>query len=246
MSDTPRILRFACIDSTNTEARGRALSGERGPLWLCADRQTAGRGRRGREWTSVDGNLFTTGLYTLEHTPGQAAELSFAAALSAAEVCDSVLGDRERTKLKWPNDVLVDRKKAAGLLLESGDAPGGGLWLAIGVGLNLVSHPEDAERPATDLSEAGGELDRDTALDRLIAAFETWRRRWLDFGFAPIRDAWLARAHGLGEACEARLQGETVKGVFADLAQDGALRLDLAGGGRRYISAGEVYFPDRG
>ena len=145
--------------------------------------------------------------------------------------------------MKWPNDLLVDGRKACGILLESGPAPGGGLWVAVGIGLNLVHHPEDAERPAISLKAAGASLDRETALDHLVDRFETWRERWVTNGFGPVRDGWLVRAHGLGKACEVRLANETLHGTFADLGPDGALRLDLDGGGRRYISAGDVFFP---
>ena len=233
-------------DSTNSLARDRAIAGERGPLWIAARRQTAGRGRRGRAWSGLDGNLFATGLYTLQCEPGRAAELSFAAALAVCAVCDRALGDPQRARVKWPNDVLVDGRKVSGILLESGQAPGGGLWLAVGIGINLAAHPDDAERPATSLAAAtGASLHRETALSLLVEAFEQARQRWLRDGFGPVRDAWLARAHGLGERCEARLEGETVRGVFADLAPDGSLRMDLDNGGRRYISAGDVFFPGR-
>lgn len=231
--------------STNADARLRAGAGERGPLWIAAKRQSAGRGRRGRVWSGLEGNLFATGLYTLQSDPARAAELSFAAALAVADVCDTALRDPVRTRVKWPNDVLVDRRKTAGILLESGQAPGGGLWIAVGIGINLAAHPADAERPAISLAAAGASLTREVALDVLIGAFETWRVRWLRDGFGPVRDSWLARAHGLGERCEARLEGETLTGTFADLGPDGALRLDLDGGGRRYISAGDVFFPGR-
>ncbi len=230
--------------STNAEAREQAEAGNRGPFWIAARRQTSGRGRRGRAWTGLEGNLFTTGLYTLPGDPAQAAELSFLAALAVAEVCDLALEDRARTRVKWPNDVLVDGRKVCGILLESGQAPGGGLWVAVGIGLNLTAHPDDAERPAISIAHAGGSLQREAALDHLIERFEAWRMRWQQQGFGPVRDAWLARAHGLGAPCIARLSNETLSGVFADLGPDGALRLDLDGGGRRYISAGDVFFPE--
>ncbi len=236
-----RVEHLAEIDSTNEEARRRALAGERGPLWLRADVQTAGRGRRGRAWASAGGNLFATGLYTLDEGAREAAQLSFAAALSAAAVADAA-GVAE-ARLKWPNDVLVAGRKVSGLLLESGAAPGGGLWLAVGVGINLASHPEDSERPATNLSAHGERLSPERALAILAEAFDAWLMRWRTEGFAPIRQAWLARAHALGERCQARLDGETVTGVFADLGADGALRLDLADGTRRHIAAGDVFFP---
>jgi len=242
-SAPPRIDWLTETNSTNEDARLRAEAGERGPLWIAAKRQTAGRGRRGRSWLGLEGNLFTTGLYTVQAGPGRAAELSFVAALAVAAVCDHALSDPYRTRLKWPNDVMVDGRKVSGILLESGPAKGGGLWLAIGIGINLAAAPDDVERPATSLASSDQALTPEQALEILIDSFETYRLRWLQDGFGPIRDAWLARAYGLGERCEARLTGETISGTFADLGPDGALRLDLDGGGRRYISAGDVFFP---
>ncbi len=239
-----RIEVFDALDSTNEEAKRRALSGEAGPLWIVARAQTAGRGRRGRAWTSANGNLFTTGLFRLDASPGRAAQLSFAAALAVADLTASVIPS-ELVKLKWPNDVLVAGKKVCGILLESGAHPGGGLWLAVGIGVNLVHHPEDQERPATNLSVHGDAVSPDEAVKRLAERFEHWRTVWARDGFAPIREAWLARAWGLGERCTARLDGETVEGMFADVSDDGSLRLDLNDGRRRLVSAGDVFFPGR-
>ncbi len=219
------------------------MAGERGPLWIAAQRQSAGRGRRGRIWHSLDGNLFASGLYVITRPPAEAAQLSFVAALAVATVCDAALGEAARTRLKWPNDVLVDGRKVAGILLESGAAPAGGLWLAIGIGINLAAAPEEIERPAISLNEAGAALGREAALEVLAAAFEREFQLWLRSGFGAIRDRWLARAHGLGERCIVRLAHETLDGQFGDLGPDGALRLDLASGEHRYISAGEVFFP---
>lgn len=237
-----RIDHYAEIDSTNEEARRRALGGERGPVWIRADRQGAGRGRRGRAWVSEPGNLFITGLYVLDSAASEAARLSFAAALAVADLVEEVAPGLD-PRLKWPNDVLIGGRKVCGILLESGPAPGGGLWLAVGVGVNLAHHPEDSERPATSLAAHGAKADPAHAGERLAHHFDTWLSRWQVSGFAPIRDAWLARAHGLGEKAAARLETETVEGVFVDLMPDGSLRLDLADGTRRLISAGDVFFP---
>lgn len=240
-----RVEHLSQIDSTNEEARRRALAGEAGPLWLHADVQTAGRGRRGRAWISANGNLFATGLFTLDVKSASAAQLSFAAALAVADVARAAGIDPGLLTLKWPNDVLIAGRKSAGILLESGSLPNGRLWLAVGVGINLAHHPEDSERPATDFTEHGGTLGPETAVQVLAESFEAWMVRWREHGFAPIRDAWLARAHGLGDRCTVRLEGETIEGVFADLMSDGTLRLDLADGTRRFISAGDVFFAPR-
>lgn len=236
-----RIEIFDTLDSTNEEAKRRALEGEAGPLWIVALTQSAGRGRRGRAWTSAQGNLFTTGLFCLDTTPGRAAQLSFAAALAVGDVAAEAIGP-EHVRLKWPNDVLVHGRKLAGILLESGSLTSGGLWLAVGIGINLAHHPDDSERPATDLAQYGARLTPERAVERLAQRFDHWRSIWAEQGFAPVRQAWLARAWGLGERCTARLSDESVEGVFADLADDGALRLDLPDGARRFISAGDVFF----
>lgn len=239
----PRIEWLEETGSTNVEARERALGGERGPLWIAARRQTAGRGRRGRVWQSLEGNLFASGLYVIDRPPAQAAQLSFVAALAVASLCDAALGEAARTRLKWPNDVLVDDRKVAGILLESGLAPAGGLWLAIGIGVNLAATPGDIERPAISLKQAGATLEREAGLALLAEAFEREFQLWMRLGFGAIRDRWLSRAHGLGARCVVRLAQETLEGQFGDLGPDGALRLDLASGQHRYISAGEVFFP---
>ncbi|MFP4519374.1 MAG: biotin--[acetyl-CoA-carboxylase] ligase [Oceanicaulis sp.] len=237
-----RIEVFQELDSTNEEAKRRALAGEAGPLWIVAKTQSAGRGRRGRAWTSVGGNLFTTGLYRLNATPAEAANLSFAAALAVGDLACAHL-DADLVRLKWPNDVLVAGRKVSGILLESGAHAEGGLWLAVGIGVNLAHHPADAERPATDFSVHGAQVTPEQAVETLSRRFEHWRLKWAQDGFTRLREAWLARAWGLGERCTVRLDGETLEGVFADLHEDGSLRLDLPGGARRFISAGDVFFP---
>lgn len=237
-----RIEVFDELDSTNEEAKRRALAGEAGPVWIVAKTQTAGRGRRGRAWASAGGNLFTTGLYRLNATPAEAANLSFAAALAVGDLASAHV-DPDLVRLKWPNDVLVDGGKVCGILLESGAHADGGLWLAVGIGVNLAHHPENAERPATDLSVHGAKVSPEQAVETLAARFDHWRLKWAQAGFAPLREAWISRAMGLGEPCTVRLQDETLQGVFADLHEDGSLRLDLPGGARRFISAGDVFFP---
>lgn len=230
------------IDSTNEEARRRFRAGEIGPLWIAARRQTAGRGRRGRSWADLSRNLYCSGLYSLKCAPGEAAQLSFAAALAASDVCRVELPDRQ-VRVKWPNDVLIDGQKICGVLLESADAPGRVIQLVVGVGLNIAAAPDIPEYPATSLALLGADIDAGTALERLVTRFEHWRSVWATEGFGPIREAWLARAHGIGQRCVVRLSEETLEGIFTDLAEDGSLRLEMAKGETRLISAGDVFFP---
>src|SRR3984957_12027094 len=132
---------FDEIDSTNAEARRRADAGERGPLWLTAKRQTAGRGRRGRAWETGAGNLAATLLTHTEKPPAEAAQISFVAALAVADLAAAFV-PASLVSLKWPNDPMIAGKKTAGILVESGPHPSGGLWLAGGCGGNLAAPPD--------------------------------------------------------------------------------------------------------
>jgi BirA family biotin operon repressor/biotin-[acetyl-CoA-carboxylase] ligase len=230
------------IDSTNAEARRRAEAGATGPLWITAKRQIAGRGRRGRSWETGVGNLAATWLAHTAKPAAEAAQVSFVAALAVADLAAAHV-PASLVTLKWPNDPLIAGRKTAGILVESGPHPDGGLWLAVGCGVNLATPPDNPERPATAFAEhmRGPPPQPLEALETLAESFERWREVWERLGFAPIAEAWTARAHGLGEACTARLPGETIAGVAEGLDADGALRLRTRTGVRR-ITAGDVFF----
>jgi len=240
---TPPIEAYDELESTNAEARRRAEAGEDGPVWITASRQTQGRGRRGRSWSTGEGNLAATLYMTTSEPPVRVAQISFVAALAAADLADTCLGVGA-ARLKWPNDVLVFGKKAVGILVESGARADGRLWLAVGIGINLAHAPTDVDRPATAFAEhmAGRPPKPLDALEVLATRFESWRKLWATQGFSPIADGWTSRAHGLGEACEARLPNRTVSGVAEGLDADGALRLRLQDGTLERITAGDVFF----
>jgi BirA family biotin operon repressor/biotin-[acetyl-CoA-carboxylase] ligase len=243
LADHPPIEVHDELDSTNAEARRRAEAGEAGPLWITAARQSAGRGRRGRAWSTQSGNLAATLLTTTDAPPAEAAQLSFVAALAAADLADTCLGPGA-ARLKWPNDVLVHGRKAVGILVESGSRADGRLWLAVGIGVNLAHFPDDVDRPATSFAEhmAGRPPKPLDALEVLATRFEIWRKLWATQGFAPVAAGWTSRAHGLGQPCEARLPNRTVSGVAEGLDSDGALRLRLQDGALERITAGDVFF----
>jgi BirA family biotin operon repressor/biotin-[acetyl-CoA-carboxylase] ligase len=233
---------FEEIDSTNEEARRLASAGERGPIWIAADRQTAGRGRRGRTWESPTGNLAATLLIVPDRPPAQCAQLSFVAAIAAADALARFAPSAE-IKLKWPNDVLANGRKIAGILLESVSGGGDPYFLAIGVGINLAHFPPDTEFPAVSLAALGPPAPNSReALAQLASRFAKWYDVWAAEGFTPIRDAWLARAAGLGGRIRARLSHEETSGVFEGIDQTGALMLLETSGKTRTISAGEVFF----
>jgi BirA family biotin operon repressor/biotin-[acetyl-CoA-carboxylase] ligase len=236
------IVRFDIIDSTNDEARRRAEAGEPGLLWLLAARQTAGRGRRGHTWLSPPGNLHLTGLFTLAAPPAQAALLSYAAAVAAAQALE-MFGATD-LRLKWPNDVWAGDAKLAGVLLESGLGPAG-RWLAVGIGANLAEAPEIAGRRTISLAaltvRAAPAPDDVAAV--LAERFEHWLERFKATGFAEIRAAWLARAFGRGEMIEAQAPAGAVVGRFETLDEAGALIVIDTAGVRHAVTAGEVFFP---
>ena len=231
------------LDSTNAEARRRAEAGNLGPVWIMARRQSAGRGRRGRTWDSPSGNLAATLLISTPKAPAEAAQVSFVAALAVSDLAEAFLG-KGAGALKWPNDLLVHGRKAAGILVESGAAADGQLWLAVGIGVNLAQFPSEVERPATAFAEhmAGGPPSPDDALQVLAEAFDRWFGIWTREGFAPLAKVWSERAWGLGEPCEARLPNQVHRGIAEGLDLDGALKLRLDGGAILRITAGDVFF----
>ena len=245
-SKTAPVLMLEETDSTNAEARRRAEAGEAGPLWLVARRQTNGRGRRGREWVSETGNLAASLLTTTRKPAAEAAQITFVAALAAADLICSFVPPPLVT-IKWPNDVMIEADKVVGILIESGAHENGSLWLAVGIGVNLVHAPSQTERPATSM---GAHLRGDVhaaprpedAAEILADHFAVWMDRWETLGFQPILDAWVGRSRGLDGPCTARLGHETISGTAEGLEADGALRLRLNDGTLRLISAGDVFF----
>ena len=241
----PRIECHAVLDSTNAEARRRAEAGDFGPAWIQALEQTAGRGRRGRPWRGGVGNLAATLLTPVDLPPAGAAQVSFVAAVALAETVNALAG-AEVARLRWPNDLHVLGAKAAGILVESGARPAGGLWLAVGIGVNLASAPpRDAlERPASALADLPGFRTPSPGdfLAVLAQRFEAWRETWSREGFAPVGRAWTRLADGLGGPCTARLPDRTLSGTAEALEPDGALRLRLETGEAVRITAGDVFF----
>lgn len=250
MANAAPVLLLDQTDSTNAEARRRAEAGETGPLWIAARRQTSGRGRRGRTWESETGNLFATLLATTRKSPAEAAQVTFLAALAVADLLDRYAPPSLVT-IKWPNDVMLAGEKVAGVLVESGAHAAGGLWLAVGIGVNLAQAPAGTERPATALAQhlsadAAAPPTVEVAARELAEGFAVWMDRWETLGFEPVLDAWRARTPGLDGPATARLGHETVEGRAEGVAPDGALRLRLADGGLRLISAGDVFFGEGG
>ncbi len=220
-----------------------ADSGDIGPLWISAKRQTTGKGRRGREWVSKTGNLFCTGLFPYTRTPSAAAQLSFVAALAVYDTI-SHFRPHDHTRIKWPNDVLLDGKKISGILLESGTT-NGQLWVAVGIGINIASAPQDVQYPTTFLHADVVEQQRPFMSDVKTALFErfaTWLKLYNQNGFEALRTTWLARAQGIGGPVSAKLLNKTIKGTAIGMDADGALEVKTHLGNTVKIHAGDVFF----
>lgn len=232
---------LAKVDSTMAEA-GRQATSLAGPTWICALHQTAARGRRGRVWVNPEGNFAATLVLPTSDAPEKRALRSFVAALALFDALVAVSGRVDGLTLKWPNDVLLTGGKVAGILLESI-----GAHLAIGIGVNLIAAPassdveERAVPPVSVLSALGVEIAPEAFLDVLAAAYARHEAQFVTYGFAPIREAWLARAARLGEVVTARMGEREVTGTFETVDADGRIVLNTATG-RQAIAAADIFF----
>ncbi|MEO5322496.1 biotin--[acetyl-CoA-carboxylase] ligase [Mesorhizobium sp. CC13] len=245
------------VGSTNALALERALAGDPGKLWVVSRKQESGRGRRGRNWATPEGNLAATLLTILDRDLQYAATLGFVAGLALADALDAVAPNArfavgvdggsgqgvKRFELKWPNDVLASGAKLAGILLESTTLPHGRLAVAIGIGVNVVAHPTDVPYPATSLASLGSDVDAETLFLALSDGWSENERLWAGGrGLAAIRRKWLERAAGLGSEVAVRLEGNVVRGVFETIDEDCRFVIRDAKGETVKIAAGDVHF----
>lgn len=232
------------LPSTNALALRHAFEYEDDPrpLWIVAREQTQGRGRRGSTWASPRGNLYATLLLKNPAPSARAPELSFVAALAVADaIAERAPIVARRLALKWPNDVLCGGEKLAGILLE-GRTLGEKIAVAVGIGVNCVSHPAHTSYPATDLAAAGAQVSADAVFTALSATMLRRLAQWQSgAGFAAIRRDWLARAAGVGEVMRVRLPDRELSGCCEGLDDSGCLVLRLADGTLQTIAAGEVF-----
>jgi BirA family biotin operon repressor/biotin-[acetyl-CoA-carboxylase] ligase len=245
-----RLKRYDSIDSTNAEAVRLGRGGEAGPLWVVAQRQTAGRGRRGNGWASLPGNLAASLLLTGTWEPQRAATLSFVAGLALHDAL-SVLCPGTDFALKWPNDLLSGGAKLAGILLETEILPQDHRTagsqdrriIAVGLGVNVAAAPEGLSYPATSLATLGHTVTAEEVFKALSDSWIVCESLWDEGrGMAALRERWLAAAAGVGEEIAVRLGSETLRGTFDTIDEAGYLILRLPGGAMRTVAAGEVHF----
>ena len=228
------------LPSTSDLLAARAAAGEAEGLAILARRQTAGRGTQGRSWESPAGNLYLSILLRPEAPLAEAPRWGLVAAVALADAAAALLPPAAPLALKWPNDLLLGGAKAAGILAEAAGEGARIAWLSLGIGVNLAHAPAVPGRATACLADAGIEppLPEDFAAG-LLAALALRRTEYLAAGFAPIRDAWLARGPRPGSPLSITRAGAAFSGTFAGLAEDGSL-LIATGDGIRAIASGEV------
>lgn len=218
---------FETIGSTNDAALASARAGGPDRRWFLAKAQTAGRGRHGRIWVSPPSNLYAS-LLLLDAAPiAVAPQLGFVAGVALARALRALVAEDARLKLKWPNDILFDGAKLAGILLEGTSLPAGGFASVIGIGVNCNSYPRDLTYPATALSETGAAAA--TAQDvflRLSGEIAHWLGVFsAGKGFSAIRREWLSLAGGLGEPIKVATPAQHFEGRFQTIDATGRLLL---------------------
>ncbi|WP_404404208.1 biotin--[acetyl-CoA-carboxylase] ligase [Pelagibacterium halotolerans] len=255
-----RVIGFDTVGSTNTEAANAAMAGDSGKLWFAALQQTAGKGRRGRPWESPYGNLAASLLITPDGETESFASLGFVAGVALNCALEKLIpnariasgidgadgrseGASARIALKWPNDVLADGAKLAGILLEGHKRPDGRQAIVIGFGINVVAAPEGLPYPAIALRDLGIAVDAATVFEALaeswVACFKVWDN---GRGIAEILDAWRAAAAGIGAEVAVQRNRDVVRGVFETIDDAGRLIVRDPEGHRIAIAAGDVHF----
>lgn len=243
-----RLESFETVGSTNAVALQRATAGDPGKLWLVSKCQESGRGRRGRAWSTPQGNLASTLLLVENFELKTAATLGFVAGLALVEALDAVFdatgpSASPNVTLKWPNDVLVNGAKLSGILLESSVLGKDRFCVAIGIGTNVVAHPDDLPYPATSLSDLGSQCDAETLFMALSDAWTVNYRIWNEGrGLDEIRCRWLKHAHGLGQQVAIRVDGQIVEGIFETIDETCRFVIRDDEGVRTAVTAGDVYF----
>jgi BirA family transcriptional regulator, biotin operon repressor / biotin---[acetyl-CoA-carboxylase] ligase len=241
-----RLKVFETLGSTSDLCRNFAANAEPAGLAVLARRQDRGRGREGRTWISSLGNLFLSVLLRPRGSIREAGTWSLLAAVALADTLAPLLPDAAALTLKWPNDLLLDGRKLAGILLDSSANTAGDIdWLVIGFGVNLAVAPSIPGRTVAALAEFATPPAPEIVAQSLLARLDHWCAARERDGLAPIRDAWVARAQPMGTKLSLKLGEQEFIGNFAGLADNGSLLLETGGRVRAFV-AGEIVPRERG
>ncbi|WP_411035344.1 biotin--[acetyl-CoA-carboxylase] ligase [Shinella sp. BYT-45] len=232
------------VGSTNTECLERARNGALSGLWITAGRQTGGRGRRGRAWFSEPGNLYAS-LLLIDPAPmDRLGSLPLAVAVAVEEAISRVMPPgAPQVLIKWPNDILIDRRKVCGILIEGETLPDGRHALVIGCGINVAAAPDAGLYPVATLRDFGVSASAEELFAHLFQSMAGTLSLWnRGRGIAAIMERWKQVAGGVGENITVNLPDRSISGRFAGIDDTGLLKLETDDGGTRLIAAGDVFF----
>lgn len=237
-----KIFEFDTLPSTNAEARSLAINGAQEYSAIWAHQQSGGKGRGGRKWHSPRGNLYVSYILRPKVFINLATQLSLVTAVALGDTLSEYL-ETSRIKNKWPNDLLVDGKKIAGILLETTSNKAGVTeWVIIGCGVNIANYPVLSNYKTTSLNkEIGVEIPIREFLFNFGNYLEIRYKNWLEYGIVEARNIWLERVTGLGSQILVKLPTLELRGVFEGLDPSGALVLKNNNGERQIITTGEIF-----
>ncbi len=236
-----RVSVYETVESTQTHVFEKVAEDEPEGFVVQGLQQVGGKGRHGNQWTSPIGNLYMSMLLRPDCTMMQAGEMAFVIGVALSEAMNPYIDPNKHNKqLKWPNDILVDGLKISGILIEADSNDKGGVnALVVGMGINIFIAP-DLAVSISKISEKPIYIN--VFRDEVLASINRWYKRWTEKGFAPIRDAWLKQAYGIGDEITARLPNDKIKGVFKSIDEQGALILEMPDGSDKIIHAADVHF----
>lgn len=234
---------YAEVVSTNSTCLELARSGDDGNHWVSAEKQTSGKGSRGRSWDSLTGNLFASLLLKNPSEEKLLATLTFVASLAIRDLIVNLAPNRQvDVRLKWPNDVLLKGKKLSGILLENHQVKGDNMVI-VGIGINVQSSPKEALFPAISLKEFGIKSVAPDLFFQLAQYMQNRLDQWdCGLGFENTKEDWLKHAAKLGEQVQVKQSNETLNGIFEGLSEDGRMLLKTANGQLKKISTADIFF----
>lgn len=206
---------------------------------ILADMQTGGKGRESRSWSSPQGNLYFSLVLQPKVELAKIPQISFLAITALRLTVQSLVSDK-KVENKWPNDLLINEKKVAGLLLESDFSQNGCEFVIVGIGLNVESNPDQTIFPASNLKNCGVEISPEIVLKKFLDEFENLYQNWLSFGFEGIRKLWLQSAFRLHQQIKVKNNSEEISGIFCDLDVEGNLVLEVEGRIKK-IAAADIF-----
>jgi BirA family biotin operon repressor/biotin-[acetyl-CoA-carboxylase] ligase len=236
-----RHIAFDEIESTNLIAMEYARNADPGKLWITAEKQSQGKGSRGRSWVSQPGNLYASLLLCIDSAPEKLTNLTFVASLATYETLAQFIPEGQLA-LKWPNDVLLKQAKVSGILLENHIRKEKESAIIIGIGINCQSNPDNTNTPATNLANSGYAVEPQSVFHHLVSQMDAWLALWNEgANFGEIREEWLARAVGLGQEIRVTMPHKELRGIFEELDQNGCLILRTPDNLRHTISTADIF-----